>query len=445
MFNDPKVLPQFVRRVHLLISTPLKSEIFPESLVGRALKRLQFDKRIHANILSATPSSERESQLTKRWKEIVGSVYKNQTDGFVWIRDDVVCEDYFLIERLSEAWPHQDMVELYDDNGRLVLWAMCARGVRKWLKAYAEKSNQTISNNQVPDLPVLGGSFPENYVKHSKEFSVLCGSWPIFLSRVADVNLSGEKEQIFDAARIPIKVQLAKSQPPLLVVCATRETAETFKTNTATGRSLERMKQYGVEIQAQVVCENKGSLSDIYNRAIDPKFIDHMIIFMHDDVWVDDLLLAQHLHEALLRYDVIGVAGSRNRLSNQPSWMYPSSMTTRDQSNNLLGCVAHDLPDHAHSKDRNWVSVYGSKRGSARLLDGVFLASTGRSLLQSGARFDSRFSFHFYDLDFCCTAENAGLRLGVWPLAISHCSAGSFRSVSWYAAYGTFTSKWQEL
>lgn len=444
MFFDPKVLPQSIRRIHLFFTSPLKSEVFSETLVGRAMKRLKFERRLHPNVLTGVMDKAQQEQVAKRWHDVLSSVYKNQTDGFVWLRQDVVVEDYFLVDRLTEAWTYQDSVVMYDEQGRLIFWAMCARGVKNWLKAHAQATKQTIQNNQMPELPELKGQFPDNYFVHSTKFELKQNQWPICMSTVSDIAAVGEREHIMDAERAPIKIDLPANLPPLLVVCATRVAPEQFKTHTATGRSLERMKSYGVPVQAQVVCENSNSLSSIFNRAIDVKFIDHIVIFMHDDVWIDDVFIGVHVFEALQRFDVVGVAGSRNRILKQPSWMHPRSINVRDDVENLLGCVAHDIPNNAHSKDRNWVSEYGAKRGAARLLDGVLIATTVRALLQSNVRFDTRFAFHFYDLDFCMVAENAGLRLGVWPLAISHCSGGNFKSTSWYAAYGTYSSKWQK-
>src|SRR6266851_3268613 len=50
------------------------------------------------------------------------------------------------------------------------------------------------------------------------------------------------------------------------------------------------------------------------------------------------------------------------------------------------------------------------------LLDGLFLAVNTEHVLRSGARFDSQFMFHFYDLDFCRTSRQKGLSLGTWPI-----------------------------
>jgi GT2 family glycosyltransferase len=72
------------------------------------------------------------------------------------------------------------------------------------------------------------------------------------------------------------------------------------------------------------------------------------------------------------------------------------------------------------------------------LLDGVFLAAKAMTLRSQKVRFAPELAFHFYDLDFCIRAHRAGLRLGVWPIAMTHFSAGQYRSESWNQTYKVF-------
>ena len=80
------------------------------------------------------------------------------------------------------------------------------------------------------------------------------------------------------------------------------------------------------------------------------------------------------------------------------------------------------------------VSWYGPTPSEVKLLDGVLLAAKAATLLDGGVRFDPQFAFHFYDIDFCRTAARAGLRLGTWPIAVTHASGGRFGSPEWQAA-----------
>jgi hypothetical protein len=57
-------------------------------------------------------------------------------------------------------------------------------------------------------------------------------------------------------------------------------------------------------------------------------------------------------------------------------------------------------------------------------------------------RFDTRFAFHFYDMDFCRQAESKGLRMGTWPISVVHESKGAFGNAAWQQAYGRYLEKY---
>jgi GT2 family glycosyltransferase len=63
------------------------------------------------------------------------------------------------------------------------------------------------------------------------------------------------------------------------------------------------------------------------------------------------------------------------------------------------------------------------------------------TLARTGLRFDPRFDFHFYDLDFCRTARSLGLRLGTWPIAITHQGVGNYGD-KWRHLYSEYIAKW---
>ena len=90
---------------------------------------------------------------------------------------------------------------------------------------------------------------------------------------------------------------------------ATREIEESAFAQTTTGRSIARLRAAGMNVVVKAALNNKTALAKLYNDAIRRELRDHIALFVHDDVWIDDGFIAQHLHEGLLRYDVIGVAG----------------------------------------------------------------------------------------------------------------------------------------
>src|SRR6185312_2426774 len=101
----------------------------------------------------------------------------------------------------------------------------------------------------------------------------------------------------------------------------------------------------------------------------------------------------------------------------------------------LSGAVTHGEPFGP-------VSSYGPVPAFCQSLDGVFLATRRSTLKRAQVRFDPRFDFHFYDLDFCRTARRQGLTLGTWPIVITHRSAGAFNSPGWKAMSELYFQKW---
>ena len=76
-------------------------------------------------------------------------------------------------------------------------------------------------------------------------------------------------------------------------------------------------------------------------------------------------------------------------------------------------------------------------------MDGLLLAVDSQVLKKAGLRFDERFSFHFYDLDFCRQAEIKHLKMGTIPLSVVHLSGGNMDQV-WRNTYDEYLKKWGE-
>ena len=81
---------------------------------------------------------------------------------------------------------------------------------------------------------------------------------------------------------------------------------------------------------------------------------------------------------------------------------------------------------------------------ACQLLDGLFLAVRTDKLKIHGVRFDPRFRFHLYDLDFCRSALEAQLRLGTWPIAVTHDSGGAYDSSAFKEAARMYLDKWRD-
>ena len=223
----------------------------------------------------------------------------------------------------------------------------------------------------------------------------------------------------------------------ILIIAATTRDRRGFERHTRLGRSLARLSSDPL-VESAVAYLNSEGLPAVFNRQICEKNKDYILAFAHDDARLEDGDLAARLNEAVTAFHIVGVAGNKRRSPLQPGWAFPDDSLAWDDPANLSGAVGHFL---AAGKR---VSRYGPAPQECTLLDGVFLAASASTLLKSGVKFDERFKFHFYDLDFCRSAELAGLSLGTWPIALTHQSGGSFGSPEWKGQLRLYRDKWGE-
>jgi GT2 family glycosyltransferase len=219
------------------------------------------------------------------------------------------------------------------------------------------------------------------------------------------------------------------------IISATRKSEADFRANSALGISLRRLS-YDKRLVARIALGNTRGLPDVYNEHLSAAGSDSIVVFMHDDVWIDDYFFSQRIVEGLNTYDVIGVAGNRRRISGQPAWAFVDGKFTWDQRVNLTGAVAHGR--HPFGP----ISHFGDAPAACELIDGVFLAAKKSVLTERKVSFDPRFNFHFYDMDFCRTARQNGLKLGTWPICLTHQSGGAFGTEQWQKSYRTYLDKW---
>lgn len=260
--------------------------------------------------------------------------------------------------------------------------------------------------------------------------------------------LTSVLRQVFQRgnARGPENAPAARSRAPraadgpeLLIVVATRVSAEDFLETTPLGRSLRRLS-FVARLDMRLAFLNRDGLPVVYNRQINEENREKILLFVHDDVWLDDCFVKDRLVDALKAFDVVGVAGNTRRVPQQPGWAFTTHEPfTWDDQANLAGAVAHG------KEPCGVVNSFGPPGPRAcKLLDGVLLAARCRTLLDSGVRFDERFTFDFYDIDFCRSAELANLRMGTWPISITHASDGKFGSPGWQAGLQSYREKWKD-
>ena len=229
----------------------------------------------------------------------------------------------------------------------------------------------------------------------------------------------------------------------LRIVSATQVPEALFWDATYLGRSLRRIPE-NMRPSHLIAFANTGAraagLSRIFNTAIDRTDADTDIVFVHDDVYLNDWFLTQRVAEALSHFDIVGLAGAQNPDLTQPSWglRFDENLNPMGWQPGVQRSGAVNHFDYACPT----VSVYGPTPMPCQLLDGVFLAARTAKLKEHGVRFDPRFDFHCYDVDFCRTALTKGLRLGTWPIAITHDSAGNYASEGFKRAARAYLDKW---
>ena len=222
------------------------------------------------------------------------------------------------------------------------------------------------------------------------------------------------------------------------IVSATRHAESDFWKASALGISLRRLAR-DTRLVANIAFQNHLGLPEIFNARIDAAGEHDILVFIHDDVWIDDYFLADRLIQGLDVFDIIGVAGNRRRVPNQPAWLFIDDKLTMDAHANLSGSIAHG------SHPFGPVSMFGACPSECELLDGVLIAAKKSRLQDASVRFDPRFDFHFYDMDFCRQARSRGLRLGTWPVCLTHQSKGEgFNGAKWREKLLAYREKWKE-
>jgi GT2 family glycosyltransferase len=223
------------------------------------------------------------------------------------------------------------------------------------------------------------------------------------------------------------------------IVSATRMDEQTFWKSSALGRSLA-IRRNDPRLQFHIAFENRVGLPKVYNSALAQAGPRDAILFVHDDLWLDDPRWLDKLQVALKRYDVVGLAGNRRRVPGQHAWLFTEVMGEQAMLDApyLSGSVAH-----GQDRQNSRMSLFGPSPARCELVDGLFIALRNDVARDFGIQFDERFEFHFYDMDFCRTARAAGLSMGTWPITVVHQSVGKFSGEAWQKGLKIYRDKWR--
>lgn len=181
---------------------------------------------------------------------------------------------------------------------------------------------------------------------------------------------------------------------------------------------LQSLKQLESDISVVINANNKTGLSECYNRQIVPEnLIKHDIaLFVHDDVYIDDLKLKGKLYTAIenMNYDIVGLAGATKMKIKKPC-LWHLMAERQDYS----GAVTHPI-----GKDQLMVTSFGPWPRRCLIMDGLFLAVDLKRALEVGWKFNENFKFHHYDIASCIDANSKKLKMGTYPINVTHNSPG---------------------
>jgi hypothetical protein len=189
---------------------------------------------------------------------------------------------------------------------------------------------------------------------------------------------------------------------------------------TSAYKSLIRLKD---KIDILFDADNKEGLSKKYNEILNEYRNDYkFIVFVHDDVYVDDLAVNEKLEKAHQDFDIVGLAGGVNpKIQKLALWHL---MCGGFNGNNLRGAVAHPCNDHGQI----FMTSFGPTPARVAILDGLFMSINTKRVKQVDWKFNENYTFHHYDIASSLDANVKKLKLGVAPIWVVHKSPGLLKT-----------------
>ena len=210
-----------------------------------------------------------------------------------------------------------------------------------------------------------------------------------------------------------------KPVKPVTLVSATR--AQILETRY--GRSTIRGQDAHQKASFMAIENNAEGLSTVYNRVLnDPIHAHSILVFVHDDLSIQDSSFFSKIRAAHETYNIVGLAGGDG--AHLPDKNVPPLWHVL--SRNKSGIVAHTT-----EADGAITSVcFGPTPRPVQIIDGLFMSLDVENC--KGITFDEDFDFHLYDLALCARANRLGLSIGTWPIWVIHDGLGNtFRTESW--------------
>ena len=187
-------------------------------------------------------------------------------------------------------------------------------------------------------------------------------------------------------------------------------------------------------IEIVKVIRKPKSLPSCLNEIAKEVGKDDYVIFVHDDVFFKDVLSTiKSILNGFEKYDIIGCVGSYRFAPWLPVWV----VDKRACRGELLQGQGKRVGQTSFSKVK-----YGNP-GSVVVIDGFLMAVKG-SVFEK-IKFDERFGFHLYDMDFCLQSFFQGFKIGVVDMGeVFHESLGDYGSMEWVNEVHKFILKWRD-
>jgi len=202
-------------------------------------------------------------------------------------------------------------------------------------------------------------------------------------------------------------------------------------------------KRYDIlEFDFTVVKENTKGLPEVYNSFIQEDNKDKILLFVHDDVELQDLFLVEKLNES--PWDITGLAGA-SQFSFQEKNLWHICAPRESYS----GSVSHPYAIQENNQlkvdpTRQITTYFGPWPQRCLVLDGLFLAVNVERALETGWRFDERHTFHHYDISSCLAANEKKLKMGTVPIYVTHYGLGdSYMTPEWDKSNEIFKKNWK--
>jgi GT2 family glycosyltransferase len=176
-----------------------------------------------------------------------------------------------------------------------------------------------------------------------------------------------------------------------------------------------------------VIPENKEGFCLLYNRYIN-KYPDDTVVFIHDDIEIHDQYFFEKLQKAHEKYDIVGLAGASSQdYTTSKTFAWHLCMNKREDGR---GFLSHAIPKDVGGYGFPYInsSYFGPTPADAVFVDGVFISFNTKKVVDSGVKFNEKYTFHHYDMSACAEAKKAGLSIGVYPIFGIHHGLGEFHN-----------------